>query len=185
LLDIRGQIFISGGIVISRNDKLPLGLVAGILLGSVPVAFAQSPYFDDGPVVAACSASGDFHHEREARGESSRRGSDERGRRAEDRGRMSCLKTVQASLSQVRAQGLPEDLYNSQLGQLAAVLLATVQKAEDSTQNARTVARALRVLSRFSTDERQRRSLLRLARLVARGEVDLFDLELPFAASPS
>ncbi len=94
-----------------------------------------------------------------------------------------CLAATRASLSQLEVHRLPEAELNSQLGVIAAILYEAARQAPPEAQGQ--IAQALLLLARISTDETQRRSLLLLARQVADGEIDLFDLQTPFAASPA
>ncbi len=171
-----------------------VAVCAAALSWTAAPVLAQSAYFDHGRIVEVCAQGGSDRAEsddHEDEGRKSRR----RGRKAErkrgrerehDRGaRSDCVKVVQGSVKLVRERDLPDELFNSQLGQVAAALLRAVQERGEKERKATDIARAMLILARRSTDDFQRRSFLELARMIARGELDLLDLELPFAVSPS
>ncbi len=175
-----------------------MAVCAAALTWTAAPVLAQSVYFDRGRIVEACAQGGSDlagKDDREDEGRKSRRrgrkGERKRGREREhdrehDRGAGSdCVDVVQGSVKRVRERDLPDELFNSQLGQVAAALLLSVRERGEKDRKARDIARAMRFLARRSSDDFQRRSFLELARMIERGEIDLLDLDLPFAVSPS
>ncbi len=181
---------------ISRSNALMVAVCGAVLAWAAAPVSAQSVYFDRGRIVEVCAqggsdtARGDDHEDESRKPRRrGRKGDRKRNRnrdRERDRGaRTDCVKVVQGSVKRVRERDLPDEMFNSQLGQVAAALLRSVQERGEKDRKARDIALAMRFLARRSTDESQRRSFLELARMIARGEIDLMDLELPFAVSPS
>ena len=94
-----------------------------------------------------------------------------------------CLEATRLAAGRALAQGLAQDALNSQIGVIAAVLFDTARQA--GPELFPDIASALAFLADLTSDGAQRESLLLLARQVAAGEIGLFDLQLPFAASPA
>jgi len=95
----------------------------------------------------------------------------------------SCVPATRASIGLVQNEQLPDAEFNSQLGAMAAVLFEAARGADELTLLQ--IAEALRLLALFSTDAGQQASLIQVAGQIAQGGGDLFDLETPFAVSPS
>ena len=94
-----------------------------------------------------------------------------------------CLEATSSVISALTAQGLAGDALNSQIGVVAAALLAAARYADAAASNQ--ILQGLIMLSELTTDGAQRSSLLFLARQIQSGDLGLFDLESPFAASPA
>lgn len=77
-----------------------------------------------------------------------------------------------------------EDEFNSRLGDLAAALFETAKEADDLRARRR-ISTAIARLARHSSDRAQKKSFLQVARQIRKGDTDLFDLDDPFAVSPS
>ena len=98
-----------------------------------------------------------------------------------DRG--DCQNAIISAVSQIQRQNLPEAEFNSQLGILAAVLFEAAKGVDDETL--RQISLAIAILADYSTEQDQRDAFLRVAEMIANGDVELFDLDDPFAVSPS
>ncbi len=98
-------------------------------------------------------------------------------------GQGKCANAVRASVNQIQQFGLSEPEFNSQLGAIAAVLFEIARGADEET--VRQVALALQILAQFSSDQNQQESLIWVSQQIIDGGVDLFDLNDPFAVSPS
>ncbi len=96
---------------------------------------------------------------------------------------LECVRGLQATVGQVLLLRLPSAEFNSQLGVIAAVLFQ-VSEGADEVLIAQ-VSDALRVLARYTTDTAQQRSFIRVAEQLLSGDSQLFDLETPFAVSPT
>lgn len=94
-----------------------------------------------------------------------------------------CVQATVSVLSAIVAQGLRGDSLNSQIGIVAAVLFAAAKDAPP--QHFEQIAQALALLAEASSDGAQKQSILLLARQIGAGDIELFDLEAPFAASPA
>lgn len=94
-----------------------------------------------------------------------------------------CANAIRAAVNQVKKQRLTEAEFNTQLGIIAAALFDEVEGADQNI--AFQIADALRILAGFSGDEDQRDSLIWVSQEIFNGNDDLFDLEDPFAVSPS
>ncbi|MEE9388268.1 MAG: hypothetical protein V3U96_06630 [Paracoccaceae bacterium] len=95
----------------------------------------------------------------------------------------SCVDGVQISVGQILLLRLPPEEFNSQLGVIASVLFQAAKTADQVLADQ--LALGLRSLSKYSTDAVQRQSFFRVAELVSNGSSELFDLNAPFAVSPS
>ena len=98
-------------------------------------------------------------------------------------GRGECQNAIVSSVNQIRRQNLPEAEFNSQLGVLAAVLFEAARGADDAA--ARRISLAIAILAEYSTDQDQQDAFLWVAEMIANGDAELFDLDDPFAVSPS
>ncbi len=97
--------------------------------------------------------------------------------------RADCIQATRAALDAILAQHPDADALNSQIGVLAAALFAVAKQAAPG--KLAEVAQSLELLASISSDGAQRQSLLLLARQIGAGDVGLFDLDTPFAASPA
>lgn len=95
-----------------------------------------------------------------------------------------CQRALSEAVRKLRRRSLSPDDFNSQLGVLAAALFETAKEAE-TRRSLRRVSGALARLARYSSDGEQRKSFRWLAKEIRNGDRDLFDLEDPFAVSPS
>ncbi len=95
-----------------------------------------------------------------------------------------CHRAVSASIQQMIRQTDTEDEFNSRLGDLAAAPFETAKEVEDP-RSRRRISAAIARLARHSSDREQKKSFLRVARQIRVGDTDLFDLDDPFAVSPS
>ena len=95
-----------------------------------------------------------------------------------------CHRAVNANIKQMIRQTSTEDEFNSRLGDLAAALFETAKEAENP-RSRRRISAAISRLARHSSDREQKKSFLRVARQIRKGDTDLFDLDDPFAVSPS
>lgn len=95
-----------------------------------------------------------------------------------------CQKTLSRTVREYRKQTDSPEEYNSKLAQLASALFETARDAEDRFSQRR-AANAMTRLARYARDPEQRRNILRAARAIRNGNEDFFDLDDPFAASPS
>ncbi len=98
-------------------------------------------------------------------------------------GRGECQNAIISAVNEIQRQNLPEAEFNSQLGILAAVLFEAARGADDET--ARRISLAITILAEYSTDQAQRRPFLWVADMIVNGDNELFDLDDPFAVSPS
>ena len=98
-------------------------------------------------------------------------------------GRGECQNAIISAVSQIQRQNLPVAEFNSQLGVLAAVLFEAARGADDET--VRRISLAIAILAEYSTDQDQRDAFLWVAEMIVNGDVELFDLNDPFAVSPS
>lgn len=98
-------------------------------------------------------------------------------------GRGECQNAIISAVRQIQRQNLPAADFNSQLGILAAVLFEAARGADDDT--VRRISLAITILAEFSTDQDQQDAFLWVAEMIANGDADLFDLDDPFAVSPS
>ncbi|MGR3343180.1 MAG: hypothetical protein ACU0DI_08160 [Paracoccaceae bacterium] len=98
-------------------------------------------------------------------------------------GRGDCQNAIISAVGQIQQQNLPEAEFNSQLGVLAAVLFEAARGADDET--VRRISLAIAILAEYSTDRGQRDAFLWVAEMIADGDAELFDLDDPFAVSPS
>ena len=98
-------------------------------------------------------------------------------------GRGECQNAIISAVSQIQRQNLPVAEFNSQLGVLAAVLFEAARGADDET--VRRISLAIAILAEYSTDQDQRDAFLWVAEMIVNGDVELFDLDDPFAVSPS
>ncbi len=94
-----------------------------------------------------------------------------------------CVRGMQATVGQILLLRLPTAEFNSQLGIVASVLFQAASGANEAM--IAQLSEAIRLLARFSTDINQRQSFIILADQLLTGEADLFDLESPFAVSPT
>lgn len=94
-----------------------------------------------------------------------------------------CVQALRDSVGQLQAQGLDDAEFNSQIGSMAAALFAAAKDASDPALAE--IAQALLILAQFSSDVNQQESLVWVAGQLANGGADLFNLEDPFAVSPS
>jgi hypothetical protein len=98
-------------------------------------------------------------------------------------GRGDCQNAIITAVSQIQARYLPEAAFNSQLGILAAVLFEAARGVDAET--ARRIASAIMILAEYSTYPEQREAFLWVANMIVTGDAELFDLDDPFAVSPS
>ncbi len=98
-------------------------------------------------------------------------------------GRGECQNAIISAVNQIRQQNLPEAEFNSQLGVLAAVLFEAAKGADEET--VRRISLAIAILAEYSTDRDQQDAFLWVAEMIANGDAGLFDLDDPFAVSPS
>jgi hypothetical protein len=94
-----------------------------------------------------------------------------------------CIQALRDSVAQLQARGLSGAEFDSQIGALAAVLFAAAKDASDPALAQ--ISQALLILAQFSSDVNQQESLIWVAGQLANGASDLFNLEDPFAVSPS
>jgi len=94
-----------------------------------------------------------------------------------------CVRGLQATVGQVLLQRLPPEEFNSQLGVIAALLFQASLGARP--EMVAQLAEALRALALYSTDPLQRDSFVLVAGQIQAGTSELFDLDAPFAVSPS
>ncbi len=94
-----------------------------------------------------------------------------------------CVPGVKATVGQVLLQRLLPEEFNSQLGIIAALLFAAADGAEEPLLGQ--LADGLRLLARYSTDPAQQASFIQVAGEILTGSASLFDLDAPFAVSPS
>ena len=98
-------------------------------------------------------------------------------------GRGDCQNAIITAVSQIQARALPEAEFNSQLGILAAVLFEAARGVDAET--ARRISSAIMILAEYTNDPEQREAFLWVANMIVTGEAELFDLDDPFAVSPS
>ncbi|MGR3661535.1 MAG: hypothetical protein ACU0CA_10190 [Paracoccaceae bacterium] len=95
-----------------------------------------------------------------------------------------CHRAVNASIRRMIRQTETEDEFNSRLGDLAAALFETARDA-DTVRSRRRISTAIARLARYTSDREQKKSFLWIAREIRKGDGALFDLDDPFAVSPS
>lgn len=121
--------------------KLTSAFALGIAaLMSASPTVGQTPLFDTTAVGSACAASG-----------------------------ADCLAIVERVATSLQAQGLAPDLLNSQLGALAAMVIAAVDGAPPAV--VAQVGAALRAIADLSTDPAQQVALRELAAQVSAGSL--------------
>ncbi|PHQ97491.1 MAG: hypothetical protein COB40_04095 [Marinosulfonomonas sp.] len=98
-------------------------------------------------------------------------------------GQGNCANAVRTTVNRIQKLGLSEPEFNSQLGAIAAVLFEVSRGAGEKTTQQ--VALALQLLAQFSSDINQQDSLIWVSQQIINGGADLFDLNDPFAVSPS
>ena len=96
---------------------------------------------------------------------------------------LQCVPSVRELLALLEGRALSPELFNSQIGLAAAVLFDAARRADQKALP--DIAEGLRLLAAATRDLRQRQSILTLAGQIEKGGAGLFDLETPFAASPS
>lgn len=96
----------------------------------------------------------------------------------------SCQVAVTFAVLDLKKQDLADEDFNSELGFMAVELYELAKETEDSKLRQQ-IAVAMRRLAEFSTDDLQKETLLWVANGIRTGDESLFDLDDPFAASPS
>ncbi|MEE9428106.1 MAG: hypothetical protein V3V25_08165 [Paracoccaceae bacterium] len=94
-----------------------------------------------------------------------------------------CVRGVKATVGQVLLERLLPGDFNSQLGIIAGLLFAATDGAEEPLLGQ--LAAGLRALAQYSTDPAQQASFIQVAGEIVSGSASLFDLDAPFAVSPS
>jgi len=94
-----------------------------------------------------------------------------------------CLVALRAKIEQVLQLNLAPDDFNSRLAVLASGLFQAAGRADGLTDAQ--LVEALQLLAVYSTDADQVASFIRVAAQISNGAAGLFDLDAPFAVSPS
>jgi len=95
-----------------------------------------------------------------------------------------CQSALKSTIRQLEKQDLTEDDWNAQIGYVALALFESARTSEVPKTRLR-VSDALVDLAGFSTEEGQKEAFMFVARAIAEGDGSLWELEDPFAASPS
>jgi len=95
-----------------------------------------------------------------------------------------CLRAAGGIVRDLRRESDNQEFLNSQYGLVALAAFQAARKS-DGRQNLVQVAAVLRGLARLSTQATQRATFAEVSREILRGNVEIFDQENPFVASPS